>query len=495
MSIGRALVLNTLWYGAVTAVGMVSGLVMSIILARGLGPELMGEYSYVTWATRMMEVLTILGFSSAAARYTAQAVGRGEPALGRAWIDFLMRRQVVATIVFVIAVIPVVLLLAPAQRRLLLVVAALSLVPRTVEGVYTNALYGAQRYDLTARASTVKMALQIAATVAALALTGDVAGVVIGVAVTTLISCAIQHRQVRSVYPPTGTVDVPPPARREARGYLVSLGSIAVLDAFVWNRSEVFFLGLHGTAVEIGFYSLGYGLATRMMVLPEVMVGALLPAFSALDGRNDRDRFRDVYRSALRYVALIGVPMTAVGTALAPAVFRLLYGEAFAAAAPLFQWFAIVGVIGAMRKVAWTALFAVGDCRYTFAATAVAAVANVGLAVALVPGFTTTGALVANGVAQAIAAACGFAAIARIQRCGFPVVDLVKVTAAGVLTLAVTRVLAGTTHDPVHLAGAAAAGLTVFVGASVLLGAVGLREWELFLTSTRRIAAFRLRRA
>jgi O-antigen/teichoic acid export membrane protein len=495
VSIGRSLVLNTLWYGAVTAVGMLSGLVMSIILARGLGPELMGEYSYVTWATRMMEVLTILGFSAATARYTAQAVGRSERGLGRAWIDFLMRRQVLATVVFVIAVIPVVLLLAPAQRRLVLVVAALSLVPRTVEAIYTNALYGAQRYDLTARASTIKMALQIAATLAALALTGDVTGVVIGVAVTTLISCAIQHRQTRNVYPETGAVDVPPAERREARGYLVSLGSIAVLDAFVWNRSEVFFLGLHGTAAEIAFYSLAYGLATRMMVLPEVIVGALLPAFSALDGRHDHHRFRDVYRSALRYVALIGVPMTAVGTAIAPAVFTLLYGQAFAAAAPLFQWFAVVGVLGAMRKVAWTALFAVGDCRYTFAATAVAAVINVGLAVALVPGFTTTGALIANGVAQAVAAACGFAAIARIQRCGFPVVDLAKVTAAGVLTLAVTRAVAGASHDPAHLAAAAAAGLSVFVGASVLLGTIGRREWELLRTSTRRIAAFRLRRA
>ena len=38
MSLRRALVRNTAWYGAVTVVGVVSALIMSVILARGLGP-------------------------------------------------------------------------------------------------------------------------------------------------------------------------------------------------------------------------------------------------------------------------------------------------------------------------------------------------------------------------------------------------------------------------------------------------------------------------
>ena len=50
MNVKAALVRNTAWYGLVTLVGVGSGLLTSVVLARGLGPRLMGDYAYVTWA-------------------------------------------------------------------------------------------------------------------------------------------------------------------------------------------------------------------------------------------------------------------------------------------------------------------------------------------------------------------------------------------------------------------------------------------------------------
>ena len=56
-SVRAALVRNTFWYGVVTVFGLGSGLVMSIVLARGLGPAAMGEYSYLLWALRVLTAL------------------------------------------------------------------------------------------------------------------------------------------------------------------------------------------------------------------------------------------------------------------------------------------------------------------------------------------------------------------------------------------------------------------------------------------------------
>jgi O-antigen/teichoic acid export membrane protein len=41
MNLRHTLARNTAWYGGLTVVGLVSGLPMSVILARGLGPALM----------------------------------------------------------------------------------------------------------------------------------------------------------------------------------------------------------------------------------------------------------------------------------------------------------------------------------------------------------------------------------------------------------------------------------------------------------------------
>jgi len=85
MNIKRALMRNTAWYGIVTAVGLVSGLVMSVVLARGLGPTMMGEFSYVLWAERTLTAVATLGFTFATVRYTAEALSRGETTSAWAW--------------------------------------------------------------------------------------------------------------------------------------------------------------------------------------------------------------------------------------------------------------------------------------------------------------------------------------------------------------------------------------------------------------------------
>src|SRR5207247_7199799 len=86
-----ALVRNTFWYGLVTVVGMVAGLAMSVVLARGLGPALMGDFSFLTWMSRTLESAAMLGFGVALVRYSADALARGEPAVARGLIGLLFR--------------------------------------------------------------------------------------------------------------------------------------------------------------------------------------------------------------------------------------------------------------------------------------------------------------------------------------------------------------------------------------------------------------------
>ena len=50
---------------------------------------------------------------------------------------------------------------APAGLRAPILVMVLTLFFITIEGIYTHALQGAQRYDITARTSMIKMGLQV----------------------------------------------------------------------------------------------------------------------------------------------------------------------------------------------------------------------------------------------------------------------------------------------------------------------------------------------
>ena len=162
-SVRAALMRNTAWYGLVTFIGLGSGLVMSIVLARGLGPSLMGDYSYLLWALRVLTAIATLGWALATVRYTAEAYARGERERAWGFVRFFMRRQLVTTVLVVAGLMAVVLTGVEPRLRVPFVVLALMLVPVTVEGIYTHAVYGAQRYDLTTQTSTVKMALHLLA--------------------------------------------------------------------------------------------------------------------------------------------------------------------------------------------------------------------------------------------------------------------------------------------------------------------------------------------
>jgi O-antigen/teichoic acid export membrane protein len=378
------------------------------------------------------------------------------------------------------------LTLVDERLRWPLVVLAVMLVPATVETIYTNAVYGAQRYDLTTQTSTVKMILHLAASVIAVAAGLDILGLVIGLALGSTVSCLIQRARARQLLGDT-VLPPAPAAYPEMRRYVASLSVVAVLEALVRDRSELFFLRLWAPSEEIAFYSLAFGLATRVMVIPEIAVGALLPAFSALHGRGEREELATVYRSAMRYVALSGLPTAAVTAALAPGVVHWLYGAAYLPAARLLSVLAIIAVVGALRKVAFSALYAVGDRDCALTATGLAVALNLALAASLIPSYGTGGAVIANSAAQILAAAWALGGMARRHGARVPIADLSKITAGSVLVFLATSAVAGDSHHIVRLALAALAGAVVFVPVVIGGRLLGAREWTLLITSTRRL--------
>jgi O-antigen/teichoic acid export membrane protein len=486
MNVRAALLRNTFWYGLVTLIGLVSGLLMSIVLARGLKPALMGDYSYLLWALRVAGALASLGYPLATARYSADAFARGD--VGGAWrfVRLFLRRQIVATTVVVVALMPVIFGIAPAGLRWPAFIFALALFPISVEAIYSHSVYGAQRYDLTAQTSTIKMTLQLLASVAIVMLGGGLVGLVLALTAGLSVSCLIQRRRALEVYGAHRT-EPAAPLTPDVRAYLLPLSLVAVLDAIVWDRSEVFFLKIWASSEAIAFYSLAFGLATKLMVIPEIAVGALLPAFSALHGRGDPEQFTDLYRTAVRYVALAGVPIAAVLAAVAPGLIVWLYGEEYRPAAKLLGAMAGVALVSALRKVAWAALRAAGDRRCALSATVVAVALNLVLAAALIPYYTTVGAVVAQAAGQLVGTVWVFVGMARLHRAPFPAVALLKIVAAGGVAFVAAWSIALDSHEPARLVAGGAAGFAVFLAACVAGRLVGTREWTFVMTSTRRM--------
>ena len=491
-SIRDVLARNTLWYGLITLLGLASGLAMSVVLARGLGPALMGDFSFLMWAFRTLDAVAGLGFGLALVRYSADALARDEGAVARGVIGVLLRWQIVSVAMVALGTIVVTEALAPPSLRWPLIVGALGLVPMAIEGLFMRATYGAQRYDLTAQVSAIKTVLVLAISAVLVVMGAGLTAIVLGQVLGTVLSCVLQVRGALSLYPRQPQA-VAPALRDELGRYVISLSIVRVLETLVWDRSEIFFLKLWVPPQDIAFYSLAAGLASRAMIVPAIFVGPLLPALASLHGGGDHGEFGRLYRLALRSVMLVGAPIAAVSAGLAPALVFLLYGEAYTPVATLYRILIVVGMLGVARDVAWAALRAVGDRRSMLTATAVTAAVDLGLAALLVRSWGTAGAVAANTVAQVTVSVWAFVALRRLAGSRLPLGDLSRIGVAAALALLVAAAIGAIAHGVSALALGAAAGLATYLLACILLGAVNARDWTILVASGRRMASFRAR--
>jgi len=486
----QLLVRNTVWHAGVTVVGLLVGLLMSAVLARGLGPALMGDFAYIGWAARLLETVAMLAFGLAAVRYTATARAQGDPALAIGILRFLVRRQLGATAVVVVVVIPAILAFAPASLRWPFVIAVLTLFPETLEAMWMRGTYGAQRYDLTARNSTIKMSVQLLATVAALAGGLGLVGAFAAGTVATMVGCALQRRSAQALYPPAAA-SVPPGLRREIRDFVLPLSAVAVFQKLIWDRSEVFVLRFYVGPEDIAFYSLAFGLVARAMILPGMVVGALLPAFSALHGQGDLHEFRVVYRSAIRYAALIGTPLAAVIVGVATPTIELLYGAPYLPVVPLLRLLIAMALLGAVRDVAWLALEATGARRAMLTAAGTSFAVDLALAVVLIPRFGVMGAVAAAGTAQTLLSLWSFIAIRHRSQCTVGPSDLARILLAGTLAALATWLSAPARPAVLSIAVACLAGVVTYAVAGALFGVVRPREWTALGAGARRLVSLR----
>ena len=79
---------------------------------------------------------------------------------------------------------------------------------------------------------------------------------------------------------------------------------INALTAVINLETDRIILGTFVNVISAGYYELGSKLAALGRILPSTLLAPLLPAASAIDGRQDGDRLNAVYVRGTRYLAL-----------------------------------------------------------------------------------------------------------------------------------------------------------------------------------------------
>lgn len=376
-------------------------IVLSIAAARFLGPHQFGRQSFIAFVEVSLVMLLAGGLPTALARFAGDAVGRRRPGI----VLSLTRgasRMTYAGAVFGAGVM-IAIGLSGATPEAAWYLAAVVVAALMIQHISSALLNGLQLWRAASLVGVVMSVVAAATTILVLWAGGGIVGMFAVEAAVTLASLVWLWFLARTAEAPLGRREpVDPPLRRDFVRYAL-VGSLGVILTFVvWRRSEFFFLNHYSSDSEIALYSVAFSAVSTLLLVPQALVGVLLPAVATLLGAGATERIRQGFERAIRLLLVLMLPVTAFAIALGPLTLRLMYGKGFSGVGPVLILLLIPLPIVTLMNLSSVVLLGLGKQGFQLASGAAGAVVNISLDFALIPHYDAVGAALANAGGQLV---------------------------------------------------------------------------------------------
>lgn len=448
---------NTAFNFVTIACNAASSLVLTAVIARWLGPTGMGTYSLVTWFFAMAGILVNLGYVTTTMKFMAEALGRGDEDEAASVLGYGMRglllNGVVVTALWLLAVPYAAASYHQPALLQLMPVAAFSILPTSALALLTAACQGLQRYGRVALSTALNAGLALVGSLVAMHFGYGIAGLLAVSALSATVACSVYLTVLSRWRAGWWSMRLDPDHKRKLRRYGFSLMFLILLDAIVWQRSAVFFLGLSRPAQEVAYFAMAFSLATMAMKLvPGTLVGLLIPSMARSFGSGRLEEVKTIYHAAGRWMAILALPVATGGAALAVPLVTTLYGATYAPMAPtLALLLATAALVNIFGFPASSVLYAADGQRFLVRMGCVAAVINLALMATLVPAYGLLGATAATSISQLLVLGPGAVCTGKVLGGAWPAVSrLPGVLLASILMALPVAYVA--MHLPAHLA-------------------------------------------
>jgi O-antigen/teichoic acid export membrane protein len=459
------------WHLAAKVMPQLYVLIISITAARILGPDGMGQQSFISFVQISVVLLFTGGLSKAMMRYTAELVGQGSTDVVRGLLRWGWRILSLGALAAVILLATMGLLRDQLQAAWLLAalvggVAVLHSVPHAV-------LTGLQRWR---SASVVSLSTGGAGALGTLLVLHAGYGITgmfaVELVVTTVNLLWVGRLVRRTVVAQSATISPPDAALRgRVRSYAAGVWLHLALSLVVWRRSELFILDWTSTDAQIAMYSVAFATLGAARQIPGALAEPMTPAVANLLGAGEMERISRGFSRGARLLMILVLPMTAGLLAIGPQLVQAAFGEEYRdAGVPLLILTAIFPLLP-LSSLCAGVLHGLGRIRPILVATAVATAVNLVLAFSLIPGRGAIGAAIANSAAQMTAATLMLAATLRT-------LSGVSLRLRSILSAAVASLLCGLVAFAIGQNVAGLGGLLLAIACGILtfgIAATGLR--------------------
>lgn len=162
------------------------------------------------------------------------------------------------------------------------------------------------------------------------------------------------------------------------------------------HNVDVLMLGWWCAAAEIGFYSAAQKIVGMLYIIGGLLTAAAGPALFRIVYENDKKRISLATTKTITIVLLIAMPLAAGGIILGGQIVKLIFGESYADAAPVFKVLISSLLVIYPFSILHNIIFAYNKQAKILVYSAIVALTNIVLNAALIPQYGATGAAIAT---------------------------------------------------------------------------------------------------
>lgn len=336
---------DTLWQIGERATRTGLGFLVSVILARTLGPADFGLYSYALATVAIFAFLGQAGIDALLLRELVRAPEHAPETLGQG----LALRLAGALIAGIASLLATIVAASPESRAATPLVAILAISGLLQSGwVVESWLHANRRFGAAARAKIAAYVVGAISRMLALRASEPLVALAVVNVVEMLLCTALLWRAFARLIPAGGRLLQVPGTEGLLR--LWRIAAPMLLSAFtiaIYSRIDVFMLGRMQGNAAAGLYTAGSLLSEGFYVIPIAVMAAASPRLAQLFVA-DSDSFGVHFYRFLRLLSLAGLAVAVAVTLLAPWGVPLLFGAGYAAATSILQihvwstWFVFV---------------------------------------------------------------------------------------------------------------------------------------------------------
>lgn len=487
---GSRLIKNSLFTLFNAVFMMLTSWIISIWVARQLGPANYGVFSFVLWLIGTISWIAGMGFIHAVTKFIAEYQGKGETATYTPILVYVVKIEFIitlfATILLVLFKTAIADYFFSPKESFLFFLAAIGLLPGIITAIFSAAIEGIQKFKYFTYSNLIISPLSFISKIAVLMLGKGTSGLLLVMLVFSFINCLFYFIILRKegfFTHSQSAKKLDTSIKEKILQYNRSVLTILLCDKVVWDKSENFFLGRICSSQEIGFYNLGYNVAQRFIsILPSTLWRVLFPAMSSYFGSNDRGKMRRLFFLATRYLAFVTFPVGIAGIILSYQIIHYLYGHDYIGAQRVLQIIFASSILATLSNPASAVLYGFNKQAFIYKFGAVLALFNIGMDLLLIRKYGAIGAAICYSITTVIASVVGLIYTCRTMKLDYPIVSLCKIFFSTIIMAIAMEIIILHNGELIGFILSVLTGIGTYLISSLVFGTFEREDYELLHT-------------